>query len=206
MAKKTIPQQEESNDIEIPSNSVTLESEISNRHSRTKGDTINGNVYIEALKKQLEEAKGLAEERLNHLKYLQADFDNYRKKFDKEKENIIKLSNENLIQELVIILDDFDNSIRLMENEKNKAGVQILHKKFLNMLQKHGLKQIEALGKKFDPNFHEVLCKELSEKEDNIIIEEIQKGYLLNSKVIRTTKVKVSEKTKQDLKTEEIKN
>src|SRR3989338_4285708 len=90
---------------------------------------------LEKLQKQLEEAKGLAEERLNHLKYLQADFDNYRKKFDKEKENIIKLSNENLIQELIIILDDFDNSIKLMGNEKDIEGTKILHKKFLNMLQ-----------------------------------------------------------------------
>jgi len=160
---------------------------------------------LEKLQKQLEEAKGLAEERLNHLKYLQADFDNYRKKFDKEKENIIKLSNENLIQELIIILDDFDSSIKLMENEDNKEGVKILYKKFFNILQKNGLKQIEALGKKFDPNFHEVLCRELSEKEDNEIIEEIQKGYLLNLKVIRPAKVKISEKNiQQDLKTDKI--
>ncbi len=158
------------------------------------------------LKKQLEEATNLAAERLDHLKYLQADFDNYRKKFDKEKENIIKLSNENLIQELIIILDDFDNSLKLIDNKKDKEGVQALHKKFLNMLQKHGLKHIEALGKKFDPNFHEVLCKELSEKEDNIIIEEIQKGYLLNQKVIRSAKVKISEQKKEGLKMEEIQN
>lgn len=150
---------------------------------------------IEDFKKQLEETKKLAEERLNQLKYLQADFDNYRKKFDKEKENIIKLANENLIKELIIILDDFENSL---EHIENKEGTLLLQKKFYNILEKYGLKSIEALGKEFNPNFHEVLCKELNEKKDNEIIEEIQKGYILGSKVIRATKVKISEKIKEE--------
>jgi molecular chaperone GrpE len=156
----------------------------------------------EDLKKQLEEAKRLAEERLNQLKYLQADFDNYRKKFDKEKEQIIKLANENLIKELIAVLDDFESSIKLIENERNKEGIEILHKKFFKILEKHGLKQIESLGKKFDPNFHEALCKELSEHNEDEIIEEIQRGYLLCSKVLRASKVKISKRdNREGLKT-----
>ncbi len=148
--------------------------------------------------------KQLAEERLDQLRYLQADFDNYRKKFDKEKEAIIKLANENLIKELIVLLDDFESSIRLTENEENKEGIALLHKKFFSLLQKNGLKEIEALGKKFDPYFHEVLCKELSEHSDQQVIEEIQKGYVLGPKVIRPTKVKISEKiAKQPLKTKD---
>ena len=148
------------------------------------------------------EYRRLAEERLDQIKYLQADFDNYRKKFEKEKEDIIQFANENLVKELIVILDDFENSIKLTENEKNKEGIALMRKKFLDLLQKHGLKEIESLGKKFDPHFHEVLCQELSEHNDDEIIEEIQKGYLLCSKVIRPTKVKISKKnTKQDSKT-----
>ena len=155
---------------------------------------------------ELEEYKGLAEESINKLKYLQADFDNYRKKFDKEKESIIRLANENLIQELIVILDDFESSIRLTENDKNKEGILLMKKKFLGLLQKHGLKEIESLGKKFDPNFHEVLCKELSEHDDDVVIEEIQKGYILCSKLIRPTKVKISQKDNpQNLKRDELK-
>lgn len=151
---------------------------------------------------QLDAYKQLAEERLDHMKYLQADFDNYRKKFDKEKENIIKLANENLIKELIVILDDFDSSIRLTENKKNKEGILLMQKKFFFLLQKHGLKKIEALGKKFDPCFHEVLCKELNKHTEDEVIEEIQKGYVLGSKVIRPAKVKISENAiKQHLKT-----
>ncbi|MDP1695488.1 MAG: nucleotide exchange factor GrpE [archaeon] len=155
---------------------------------------------------ELEEYKRLAEERFDKLKYLQADFDNYRKKFDKEKESIIRLANENLIQELIVILDDFESSIRLTESDKNKEGSLIMKKKFLNLLQKHGLKEIESLGKKFDPNFHDVLCKELSEHDDDVVIEEIQKGYILCSKVIRPAKVKISKRdNSQNLKRDDLK-
>jgi molecular chaperone GrpE len=144
------------------------------------------------LQNDIEELTKLAEERLKNLRYLQADFDNYRKQFEKEKLNIIKLANENLIKELIIILDDFENALNLIENEKNNEGLKLLHKKFFKTLENNGLKQIEALGKKFDPNFHEVLMKEISEAEEGTILEEIQKGFMLQSKVIRPSKVKIS--------------
>jgi molecular chaperone GrpE len=157
----------------------------------------------EELRKQLEESKKLAEERLNQLKYLQADFDNYRKKFDKEKEQIIELANETLIKELIVTLDDFDAAIKLSVEGENKKGLLTLKKKFFDILVNQGLKEIEALGKQFNPEFHEVLCKELSKHDEDEVIEEIQKGYILKSKVIRTSKVKVSKKDdKQNLKTE----
>ena len=154
----------------------------------------NESTNVKEANMQLDVYKQLAEERLDQMKYLQADFDNYRKRFDKEEESIIKLANENLIKELIVILDDFESSVKLTENEKNKEGILLMQKKFFDLLQKHGLKKIESLGKKFDPNFHDVLCKELSEHDDDIIIEEIQKGYLLRSKLIRPTKVKISQK------------
>lgn len=156
------------------------------------------NLDIEKFQKELKEQTKLAEERLNRLKYLQADFDNYRKKFDKEKEEIIRLANENLIKELIIILDDFEQALKLIENEKNKEGLELLHKKFFKILEDNGLKQIEALGKKFDPNFHEVLMKEISGAEEGIILEEIQRGFMLQSKVIRPSKVKIAENNQGD--------
>ncbi|MEM3113075.1 MAG: nucleotide exchange factor GrpE [Candidatus Pacearchaeota archaeon] len=158
---------------------------------------------IEEVKEKLEKTNKLAEERLNQLKYLQADFDNYRKKFEREKEEIIKLANETLIKELIVILDDFDAAIKISRDEENKKGLLTLKKKFFDILVNHGLKKIEALGKKLNPEFHEVLCKELSNHDEDEIIEEIQKGYMLKSKVIRTSKVKISKKDNQNLKTEE---
>jgi len=153
------------------------------------------------LRDKLEKANKLAEERLNQLKYLQADFDNYRKQFEKEKEQIIKLANETLIKELIVVLDDFDAAIKISVEEENRKGLLKLKKKFFDILVNQGLKEIESLGKKFNPDFHEVLCKELSKHDEDEIIEEIQKGYCLYSKVIRTSKVKVSKKdNKQGLK------
>ena len=141
---------------------------------------------------ELTEKAKLADDRLNQLKYLQADFDNYRKKFDKEKEDIIRLANENLIKELLTVLDDLERSIKLIQDETNKNGLVLVYKNFLKILEKHGLKQIESLGKKFDPNLHEVLMKEKSEKEEGVILEEIQKGFMLKSKVIRPSQVKIT--------------
>jgi len=146
------------------------------------------------LRNKLEKTNKLAEERLNQLKYLQADFDNYRKQFEKEKEQIIRLANETLIKELIVILDDFDAAIKISAEGEHREGFLTLKKKFFNILINQGLKQIEALGRRFDPEFHEVLCKELSKHDEDEVIEEIQKGYVLKSKVIRTSKVKVSRK------------
>lgn len=148
---------------------------------------------IENLQKELDEKTKFAEEKLNQLKYLQADFDNYRKNFEKEKEKIIELANENLIKELLVIIDDFERALQSLENEKNKEGLIMLHENFFKILENYGLKKIEALGKKFDPYYHEVLLKEKSDKEDGIILEEIQPGYMLKSKIIRHSKVKVAD-------------
>ncbi len=148
---------------------------------------------IENLQKELEEKTKLAEERLNQLKYLQADFDNYRKKFEKEKEKIIEFANENLIRELLAVVDDFERALQSLENEKNKEGLLMLHKNFSKVLENHGLARIDTLGKKFDPYQHEALLKEKSDKEDGTILEEIQPGYMLKSKVIRHAKVKVAD-------------
>ena len=144
------------------------------------------------LKEKLEGAEKLAEDRLNQLRYLQADIDNLRKRYEKEKENIITASNEALIRELLVVLDSFDAAIKITEEEKNKKGLLMLEKKFFDVLVSHGLKEIEAIEKQFNPNFHESLCKEFSKRQDNEIIEVIQKGYIIGSKVIRTSKVKVS--------------
>jgi len=152
------------------------------------------------LRDKLEKANKLAEERLNQLKYLQADFDNYRKQFEKEKEQIIKLANETLVKELIVVLDDFDAAIKISAEGENRKGLLTLKKKFSDILVNQGLKEIEALGKRFNPEFHEVLCEELSKHDEDEVIEEIQKGYMLKSKVIRTSKVKVSRKENKDLK------
>jgi molecular chaperone GrpE len=148
---------------------------------------------IERLKTRLDEMTLLAEERLSRLKYLQADFDNYRRWSEKEKGAIIALANENLIKDLLVILDDFERALPALDQEKNKEGISMIQKKLLKILGGYGLQPIDCVGKKFDPNFHEVLCKETCNKEPDTILDDIGRGYQLKSKVIRPSKVVIAE-------------
>jgi molecular chaperone GrpE len=148
---------------------------------------------IEQLKKELEEQTRQAEERLNQLKYLQADFDNFRKWYAKEKDLITALANERLINDLLVILDDFDRALPALEQEKNREGMQMVYKKLVKILSEYGLEPIECVGKKFDPNCHEALCREQSGAETGTVLEDLGKGYRLKSRVIRPSKVKIAE-------------
>jgi molecular chaperone GrpE len=153
---------------------------------------------LEQVKKDLENQTRLAEDRLDRLKYLQADFDNYRKWSEKEKASIIALANENLIKDLLVILDDFEKALPSLEREQNREGMKMVQKKMVKILNEYGLQSIECVGQKFDPYLHEVICKERSREESNTILEDLGKGYQLKSKVIRPSKVKIAEHITED--------
>jgi molecular chaperone GrpE len=148
---------------------------------------------IEQLKKELEEQTRQAEERLNQLKYLQADFDNFRKWNAKEKDVITARANEQLISDLLVILDDFERALPALEQEKNREGMEMVYKKLIKILSGYGLEPIDCVGKKFDPNSHEALCKEPCGMETGTVLEDLGKGYRLKSRVIRPSKVKIAE-------------
>jgi molecular chaperone GrpE len=147
----------------------------------------------EQLKKDLEKQTSLAEERLDQLKYLQADFDNFRKWNAKEKDAITAMANERLMHDLLVVLDDFERALPSLEKEKNREGMQMVYKKLIKILSEYGLEPIECVGRKFDPNSHEALCREQCGEETNTILEDLGKGYRLKSKVIRPSKVKIAE-------------
>jgi Molecular chaperone GrpE (heat shock protein) len=150
---------------------------------------------FEQQKTELVKQTHLAEERLNDLNYLQTEFDNYRKWSEKEKEFIITLANENLIKDLLVILDDFERALPSLEQEKIKEGIGMIYTKMVKILADYGLEPIECVGQKFDPNFHEALCREQRDEEPDTIVDEIGKGYRLKSKVIRPSKVIIAEKS-----------
>ncbi|MDD1664693.1 MAG: nucleotide exchange factor GrpE, partial [Methanomicrobiales archaeon] len=137
------------------------------------------------LRKDLEEALNLAGERLTRLQYLQADFDNYRKSLEREKEQVIRLAGESLVRDLLPVLDDLDKALPSLSQEKNREGFQLLSRKLHKILGSHGLESIESLGKQFDPNVHEAISKEESSAGDGTILEEYQKGYRFRSRVLR---------------------
>jgi len=154
-----------------------------------------GAVEDARLGKELDEALRLAGERLTRLQYLQADFDNYRKSLEREREQVIQLAGEALVRDLLPVLDDLDRALPSLSQEKNREGFELLTRKLHRTLENHGLKSIESHGKRFDPNFHEAIAKEESDEDDGTILEEYQKGYLLRSKVIRPSRVKIAEHT-----------
>lgn len=147
----------------------------------------------EDLKKKLNEESKKVTEYLDHMQRLQAEFDNYRKQMEQEKQLIIKQANQELIQKILTILDSFEMAFRTQKNDDDfTKGMKMIYSEIYTTLEKEGLKKIECLGKKFDANFHEVMLQEESNKEEDIILEELQKGYMLNDRVIRFSKVKIS--------------
>jgi len=131
---------------------------------------------------------------------LHADFENTRKRLEKEKLEFIKFANEGLIVELLNILDDLERTVDLADSNNADwpaflKGIEMILAHLYDMLKLHGVKPIEAQGKIFDPHFHEALMQvENKDLPEHTVVEEMQKGYLLNDRVIRTAKVKVSKK------------
>ena len=150
---------------------------------------------IAQLRRELDEARKLAEERLTRLQYLQADFDNYRKSLEREREQVIQHAGETLVRDLLPVLDDLERALPSLSQEKNREGFGLFSRKLHKILENHGLRSIESHGKRFDPNFHEAIAKEESDKDEGTILEEYQRGYLLRSKVIRPSRVKIAEHT-----------
>lgn len=146
------------------------------------------------LKQEAESAK----EHWDNFLRLKADFENNRKRQEREKQDFVKFANEGIILELLNVLDDLERVVDLAESKHSDLqsflkGVEMILAHLYEMLKEYGVKPIEAEGKLFDPNYHEALMQiENKELPEHTVVEEMQKGYLLNDKVIRTAKVKVS--------------
>ena len=128
---------------------------------------------------------------------LAADFDNYRKRQDAERESLLKYGAENTVKKLIEVIDNFDRGMKAIETvedcEKVKECYQLAYKNLNDVLGKIGLEVIKAEGEEFDPNLHEaVMQTPTDEKSENIIIAELQKGYKLGDKVLRPTLVNVA--------------
>ncbi len=149
----------------------------------------------ESLKNDLEKLKKEKEEL--YKKYLRAiaDIDNLRKRAEKEKREFYNVVLFEVLLALLPIIDDFERALsnQTEQNEAFKRGVELIYKNFKETLFKFGLKPIEALGTEFNPFYHEAIFKVDSEEVDSpIVIEEFQKGYLLNDRLLRPSLVRVA--------------
>ncbi len=130
--------------------------------------------------------------------YLAAEMENMRRRYEREKEGLIKFGNEKVLSGLLDVVDNLDRSIEAVSGEEDEkiknivTGLDMVRSQFMEVLTKNGLEEVEALGKEFDPNFHEALAQQPSEgKEDQEVLSVFQKGYILNGRLLRAAKVVV---------------
>jgi molecular chaperone GrpE len=149
---------------------------------------------------KLKEDAQKAQECWDRLLRTQADFENTRKRLEREKQDFVKFANEGIILELLNVLDDLGRTVELAQSKHQDLpaflkGVEMILAHLYELLKEYGVKPIDAQGKLFDPHYHEALMQEENKDlPEHTIVEELQKGYLLNDRVIRTAKVKVSKK------------
>ena len=129
-----------------------------------------------------------------------AEFENYKRRTENDQLNLLKYTGENLIIKLLPAIDDFERSIQHMENAKDinsiKEGMQLVYNKLMKILEEQGVKKIEAVGKPFDVDFHEALMQRKDESVPaHTVLDELEKGYMYKDRVIRHSKVIVSEET-----------
>ncbi len=137
------------------------------------------------------------EELTDRLKRTMAEFENFRKRTDKEKEQMFEVGAKSVIEKILLTVDNFERGLKAVsEEEKNTPfveGMDMVYKQLISSLEEIGVKQIEAVGKEFDPNIHNaVMHEENEELGENVVSEELQKGYLYRDNVVRYSMVKVA--------------
>lgn len=130
--------------------------------------------------------------------YVAAEMDNMKKRFDRERENLLKYGNEKVLSGLIEVVDNFERTLEALATEQDEKivnianGIKMVRDQFTDVLKKNGLETVKSVGEIFDPNFHEALAQQPADgKEEQEIITEYQKGYLLNGRLLRAAKVVV---------------
>jgi molecular chaperone GrpE len=154
---------------------------------------------LESLEHSLNEEKKRSEEYLTRLKYAQADLENFKKRCDRQIEEVRKYGNEGLTIELLDIVDELEMAVQSGRSSNSSEvlieGVEMTLKKLRNVLKNEGVLPIECLGKSFDPSKHDAVARiEKEGVKDCTVVEELRKGYMMKEKVIRPSIVKVAVK------------
>jgi molecular chaperone GrpE len=156
----------------------------------------------ENLKEALEAKEKEAKE--NYDRYLRtvAELDNYKKRMARDKADILKYGKEDLVKDILPFLDSLDRAMTHADSndaQAFKSGITLIQDQLLGCLKKHGVERIESAGLDFDPNFHEALMQmDSADHQNNQIVSEMEKGYLLNGRLIRPSRVCVCKKTTEN--------
>ncbi len=152
---------------------------------------------IEELQSAIETLQQEKDELFGKLQRVSADYANFQKRAPKQIADTIAYEKEMIIKSLLPALDNLDHTIQNSASAENTEvlvkGIQIIYDQLLNILKSHGVEQMKTLGETFNPALHEAMMRKTEpDKQDNIVLEEFQKGYMLNGRVIRPSKVVVN--------------
>lgn len=175
-----------------------LTEENTNEQEQTAAETGNEKDELEKANAKIKELEEKIDEYENRYVRLRADFDNFRRRVDLDKQASEKYRAQHLITNLLPAIDNFERALQMAsEDEQTKQllqGMEMVYRNILEALKKEGVEPIEALGKEFDPHYHQAIMQAQEEDvESNIIVEEFQKGYILKDRVIRPSMVKVNQ-------------
>lgn len=152
---------------------------------------------IALLKEQLRQEREKSKEHLNKLLYAQADFENYRKRLEQEVDSRIDAGKVRLLRDMLTIVDELELALKAAKNAESGSavseGLEIVLKKFRDLLASEGLSKIEAIGKKFDAALHEAVERvPCDDKEEGTVLEEIRQGFTLKGRLVRPSIVKIA--------------
>jgi molecular chaperone GrpE len=157
----------------------------------------NAETTLKERTEDLKKERAKSEDYLRRLQYLQADFENYRKRVEKEMSDNRQFGNQRLLSDLIVVNDELELALREAEESKENPtileGVGMVHKRLQSILLKEGVEKIQSLGSKFNPDLHDAALRVASDEEEGTIVEEIRQGYTLKGKVLRPSIVKVAE-------------
>ncbi len=183
--------------------------ENSEKSGSEKEECIEADDIMKEMEAKIEAAAQEAKDNHDRLLRVSADFENYKKRSAREMEGLRKFANESLIKEMLPVVDNLERAIDSSNNNggtKNSIveGVDMTLMEILKILEKFGVKPIESLGETFDPGFHEAVMQQESEDHaENTVLQEFQKGYMINDRLLRPAMVVVS---KSKAKNEKNKN
>jgi molecular chaperone GrpE len=154
---------------------------------------------VEELREELRKAKDASESATNKMKYLMADFDNYRKQMERQLASRVESIKAELLLKFLNIRDDYRRALSVAEQSKSESvvieGLAGIMKNIDSLLLSEGVVEIETLGTPFDPNVHDAVAYSATDSvEENTVTSEIRKGYMLNGKVLRPSLVEISKK------------
>ena len=154
---------------------------------------------LDSIKEELYKARESSDNNLNKLKYMMADFDNYRKQMEKQMASKIESSRAELLMKFLNIRDDYSRALEIAKQSKSETvvteGLEAILKNLDSVLKSEGVMEIETIGTPFDPNIHDAISFSYQDNApENAVTGEIRKGYMLNNKVLRPSLVEISKK------------